>query len=73
MSLPLSLIRDDSLLRALFECEERLHDWLENSAHNALWFAKDPVGAIRAANIGMDENLLSELEAVTVGIACKLK
>ena len=73
MSLPLSLIKDDGLLRALFECEERLHDWLETSAQNAVWFAKDPVGAMRAANIGMDESILSELEAVTAGIACKLK
>ena len=55
MSLPLSLIRDDSLLRALFECEERLHDWLETSTHNAIWFAKDPVGAMRAANVGLDD------------------
>jgi hypothetical protein len=73
MPLPLSLVKDDSLLRALFECEERLHDWIENSAQNALWFARDPIGAIRAANVGMDEELLSELEAVAAGIAVKLK
>lgn len=73
MSLHLSLVKDDSLLRALFECEEKLHEWLENSTQNALWFAKDPIGAIRAANIGMDENMLLELESVASGIALKLK
>jgi hypothetical protein len=73
MSLPLSLIKDDRLLRALFECEERLHDWLETSTQNALWFARDPIGAIRAANIGMDEQALSALEAVAAGIAGKMK
>lgn len=73
MSLQLSLGQDDSLLRALFECEDRLHQWLANSTQNALLFARDPIGAIRAANIGMDENMLSELESVASGIALKLK
>jgi hypothetical protein len=73
MSLHLSLVKDDSLLRALFECEDRLQEWLENSTQNALWFAKDPIGAIRAANIGMDESVLSELEAVASSIALKMR
>ena len=73
MSLPLSLIKDDSLLRALFEYEEKLREWIQRSSHNAMWFAKDPIGAIRAANLGMDEDLLLELEAVASGIAVKLK
>ena len=73
MPLSRSPVKDDCLLRALFECEQKLHEWIHRSAHNAIWFAKDPIGAIRAANLDMDEALLMELESVASGIAVKLK
>ena len=40
---------------------------------NARWFRKDPIAALRAANIGFNETMLKELEAITVSIAERLR
>jgi hypothetical protein len=53
--------------------EPFLTEWLERSAMNARWFRKDPIAALRAANIGIDEALLRELESVATALAAKLK
>ena len=53
--------------------EPLLTQWLERSAMNARWFRKDPIAALRAANIGIDEALLRELESVATALAAKLK
>lgn len=62
----------DLLLAQLYACEERLHAWLGRSEENAALFAADPVAALRAANIGMDEEALRELASVLAGIHHKL-
>jgi hypothetical protein len=67
---------DDGLAHLLKELSTReplLNDWLERSAMNARWFRKDPIAALRAANIGFDESLLKELETITASIAEKLR
>jgi hypothetical protein len=63
----------DPLLQALLDCEDRLTSWLCESVHNAEFFRRDPLVAIRAANLGIDEGLLGELEETVTGIALKLK
>lgn len=63
---------DDRLLRALRSCEGRLHDWIQKSHSNAQWFASDPVAAMRAANLDMDQEVFDELQAITLAIARKV-
>ena len=44
--------------------ERELRDWVERCSINAMWYITDPIGAMRSANIGIDESLLGELEAL---------
>jgi len=61
------------LLGELTTREPELNAWLERSAMNARWFRKDPIAALRAANIGFNDSLLNELESITSSIAEKLR
>jgi hypothetical protein len=63
----------DPLIKALLGCESRLAAWLNESALNAALFRHDPMTAIRAANLGIDESLLCDLEEILTGITLKLK
>jgi hypothetical protein len=62
----------DRMMQELQRCEAGLHAWLGESAANADWLVRDPVGALRAANLGMDEQVLLELEATMKMIAKKI-
>jgi hypothetical protein len=62
----------DPLLKALHNCEDRLHAWIQGSPNNASLFAKNPAEAIRAAGLDLDESLLTELETLMQGIAHKI-
>lgn len=62
----------DMLLAQLYACEEQLQAWLGRSEENAALFAADPVAAMGAANLGMDEEALQELASVLAGIHRKL-
>jgi predicted component of type VI protein secretion system len=62
----------DPLMQALQGCESRLRAWLNECDLNAELFRRDPLTAIRAANLGIDEGLLAELEGALTGIALKL-
>ena len=64
---------DDRLLTALLNCEGRLNDWIQRSENNARLFASDPVAAMRAADLGMDQDVLDELQTITSAIARKLQ
>lgn len=66
------MTKADPLLLALQNCETRLSKWVHGSETNARLFASDPVAALRAAGLGLEETLLSELESVMTGIADKL-
>lgn len=68
-----TMAKIDPLLKALLECESHLADWLAQSAHNVELFRQDPMTAIRAAKLRIDENLLCDLEKIATGIAVKLK
>jgi hypothetical protein len=62
----------DPLVQALLDCESRLSVWLNESELNAGLFRRDPLAALRAANLGVSEGLLAELEGTLTGIALKL-
>lgn len=61
------------LMGKLAQREHALQQWLQRSEANARWFRRDPIAALRAANLGIEEDVLLELEAVTRAIAQKLK
>jgi len=61
----------DQLLLELARCEDQLKLWLNSSA-NAEWFAKDPVRAMRAAELGLPEDLLQEFALVLGSLKEKL-
>ena len=62
----------DPLLKALHECESRLHAWIQGSPSNASLFQQNPAEALRAADLKLDEDLLCELETLISGIAKKI-
>jgi hypothetical protein len=72
MSLNHSPASPDLLLQQLSRCEGQLSAWLTGSENNAAWFARDPVAAMRAAGLGLDEATLRDLEEITASIAQKI-
>lgn len=64
--------KDDRLLQELSSHEKDLGVWLNSAPENAILFVQDPVAALRAANLGIAETLLQELEQTMVGIMRKL-
>jgi hypothetical protein len=61
------------LMGKLARCEHALQQWLQRSEANTHWFRRDPIAALRAANLGIEEEVLLELESVTRALAQKLK
>lgn len=62
----------DRLVNELERCEEQLQEWIEVSPDHASFFRKDPVGAMRAAGLDMEDDIMLELEMVAASIAAKL-
>ena len=67
------MTKADPLIQALLKCESRLSAWLAESEVNIELFRRDPMAAIRAANLDVDEGLLGQLEEIVRGIALKIK
>jgi hypothetical protein len=67
-----TMTKVDPLMQALHNCESRLRAWLNECDLNAELFRRDPLTAIRAANLGIDEDLLAELEEALTGIALRI-
>jgi hypothetical protein len=65
--------KNDRLLQALNHHERELNRWLNSAPANPIFFLEDPVAALRAANIGISENLLRELEETMNGLLEKLR
>jgi hypothetical protein len=65
-------IGTDRLLLELASCEAKLNAWIRSSAVNAELFSKDPVAAMRAANLGLPEDVLEDLASVIESLAKKL-
>lgn len=63
----------DRLMDELGKVEGQLQHWISRSEKNARLFRKDPIAAIRAAGLAMEDDLMCELEMIMGGIAKKLK
>lgn len=68
-----SLPRETSrLMRELNRAEGQLQLWIASSGRNAQLFRTDPMAAMRAAGLEIEDDLMCELEAIMQGIAQKL-
>jgi hypothetical protein len=65
--------KPDPLLDQLDKVENQLQEWTSKSAKNARWFRRDPLGAMRAAGLDIEDNIMMELELITKAISKKLK
>ena len=65
--------KPDRLLDQLDKVEKQLQDWISKSAKNARWFRRDPLGAMRAAGLDIEDDIMLELELITKAISRKLK
>jgi hypothetical protein len=63
----------DRLLDQLHQVERDLKKWISSSSKNAVWFRRDPLGAMRAAGLNIEDDTMLELETVARSIAKKLK
>jgi hypothetical protein len=63
----------DRLLAQLDKVELQLQQWIDKSPKNAALFRRDPMGAMHAAGLNMEDDILLELELITKAIAKKLK
>jgi hypothetical protein len=65
--------RADRLITELDRVEGQLKHWINSSEQNARMFREDPIAAMRAAGLDMEDELICELERITHGIARKLR
>ncbi len=56
--------RTSRVQREFARYEDRLQEWAARCTVNAIWYLSDPFGAMRSANLGMDEALICELETL---------
>ncbi len=63
----------DRLLDRLDKVERQLQQWITSAPENADWFRRDPLAAMRAAGLNMEDDIMLELELITTTIAKKLK
>jgi hypothetical protein len=63
----------DRLLDHLSKVERDLQKWIGDSKKNADLFRRDPLGAMRAAGLNMEDDIMLELEMITKSIAKKAK
>jgi hypothetical protein len=66
-------VRSDRLLEQLDKVERQLQQWIAISPANADLFSRDPLAAMRAAGLNMEDDIMLELELITKTIAKKLK
>lgn len=65
--------KPDRLLDQLGKVEKQLQDWTNQSPKNARWFRRDPLGAMRAAGLDIEDDIMLELELIAKAISKKLK
>jgi hypothetical protein len=63
----------DRLLEQLGKVERQLQQWISRSSKNAELFRRDPLGALRAAGLDIEDDIMLELELITRAISKKLK
>ena len=62
-----------TLISQLENVEGALQNWITSSPENARFFRHDPMAAMRAAGLEIDDDIMLELELITRDIAKKLK
>lgn len=65
--------KPDRLMAELARVESQLQLWISRSKENTRLFRQDPVAAMRAAGLTIDDDLICELELIMGGIARRLK
>lgn len=65
--------QNDLLLSELHKVETRLQEWLAKSKDHAQQFRKDPIAALRAAGVDLEDDTIMELEMIASSIARKLR
>jgi hypothetical protein len=63
----------DPLLDQLGKVENQLQEWIAKSPKNAAQFRRDPLAAMRAAGLSIEDDIMLELEIITKAIAKKIK
>ncbi len=63
----------DPLISELEEVETQLRKWLESSEEHAQLFRRDPIAAMRAAGVDLEDDTIMELELIASAIARKLR
>jgi hypothetical protein len=63
----------DPLISELHKVEIRLQQWLAKSKANATLFRNDPMAALRAADVDLEDETMMELEMIFSNIARKLR
>lgn len=56
--------RNIKIPKELSPYERGLREWIGRCSLNAMWYLADPIGAMREARLGIDEELLDQLESV---------
>lgn len=59
--------RNIKIAKELSRYESGLREWIGRCSVNAMWYLADPIGAIREARLGIDEELLDQLESLWSG------
>lgn len=63
----------DHLISELEEIETQLRKWLDDSEEHAQLFRRDPIAAMRAAGVDLEDDTMMELELIASAIARKLR
>ncbi len=65
--------QSDPLISELEKIETRLRQWLADSEANAQLFRSDPIAALRAAGVDLEDETMMELEIIAASIARRLR
>lgn len=52
------------IAKELSPYESGLREWIGRCSLNAMWYLADPIGALREARLGIEEELLEQLESL---------
>ncbi len=63
----------DRLLDQLGKVENQLQQWISRSEENAERFRRNPLEAMRAAGLDVEDDIMLELELIMKAIVKKLK
>lgn len=65
--------KPDQLMTQLEMFESRLQEWTRSSPANLRFFRRDPLRAMQAAGLEVEDDIMLELQLITKAIARKLR